>query len=876
MKLPLVIVTSSLVLTGSFSTVLTAAPGGTAPAAQTGQGAPAHLGWPREATLQGVHLTVYQPQVDAWEDSRRLKARAAFVMTPGKGKPVVGIMELVGKTTTNLETRTVFIADLKLTALRFPSLPEAEVPPTEAAFRKAFPSHSMTVSLDRLIAGLEHHAKPLTLKMDPPRIVTSEGPALLLLVEGKPVLAPAGKGEFVVNANWDLFLDAGTYYLLGGKTWYSSKTLDGEWSLASGVPEFLSSLPEGDQWDHVKKSIPPKVERGQEVARVVFSDQPAELIVFDGAPVWEEVKGTELLWARNTQRWVFRLGKEVYFLTSGRWFRAPDLSGPWSYAGNDLPNAFGRIPHDSPCAEVLASVPGTPEASDAILLASIPREAVVKVKEAQAKARVAYTGEPAFEPIEGTTMAYATNTGSDVIRVEGRYYLCQDGVWFMAPAPAGPWTICVQVPTVIYTIPVSCPVHRVVYVKMEPGASADVVVCSYTAGYEGAYVAGVATGAVLVWGTGYYYPPYVAWGGAVPVYYPWPATYGTAAVYNSWTGGYAVGGRYYGPYGSAGQAAWYNPATGNYGRAARVTTPYGSSTWAAGYNPRTDTAWSTNQNYNGYSQWGSSAVSRGDDWLRTGHVVNDNGGAVAWRGSEGGGHAWKTDDHSGGMAYHDGDFYAGHDGNVYKRDDNGDWSKYDDGNWESVDGPQRGENANSNNLQSSANEAGDRTRGEGEGRAGQEQARSQTQNGAQQPEGDRSRRGETPASQEGAAQQRRTAGEETAPGGSQRENAADRNTARQGADGSRRDATTQPQRRTSENAGERPARQGGERQRPSSREGGSGRQLSQDLSRQLNRDASNRRSGIDREQRSFERRGSGGGERFQRGGGGERRGGGRR
>ncbi len=853
MKLPLVLLTSGLVMTGSFS----ATPVVAAEVTQAEHGAPASPGWPREATSQGVHLTVYQPQVDAWQDSRLLKARAAFVMTPGKGKPVVGIMELVGITTTNLETRTVLIADLKVTAVRFPSLPEAEVPPTEALFRKSFPDHSMTVSLDRLIAGVEHSAKPLALKMEPPRIIVSEQPALLLLVEGKPVLAPAGKGKFVVNANWDLFFDSETYYLLGGNAWYSSKTLNGEWTLASKLPAFLSSLPEGEQWAHLKQTIPPKVERGQKVAKVVFSDEPAELIVFEGAPVWEEIKGVDLLWARNTERQVFQSGGTLYFLTSGRWFRAPEWSGPWNYAGNDLPEAFSRIPQDSACAEVLACVPGTPEAADAILLASIPREAVVKIKEAEAKAKVVYSGEPAFEPIKGTPMAYASNTSLDVIRVENHYYLCQNGVWFMASAAAGPWTICTSVPAVIYTIPASSPVHRVVYVTAEPGDSADVVICSYTAGYEGAYVAGVATGAVLVWGTGYHYPPYVAWGATVPVYYPWPATYGTAAVYNPWSGGYAVGGRYYGPYGSAGHAAWYNPATGNYGRAARVTTPYGSSTYAAGYNPRTDTAWSTRQNYNGYSQWGSSAVQRGDDWLRTGHVVNEQGGAVAWRGSEGGGHAWKTENHSGGTAHHDGDFYAGHDGNVYRRDENGDWAKYNDGDWDSVDGPQRSEA--SNHLQSSSNEAGNRARDQEPQRSTQDHPSSRTREPAQNTaqEGGRSQH-ENPATQEGEPQQRPSQ-RESAPGEAPGDRTAKRDPSREGTSGNRREASTQ-QRRTTE---------GGEGRRSASRSEGS-RRVSNDVSRQLNRDASNRRSGIAREQRSFERRGGGGGkggERPQRGGG---------
>ena len=54
-----------------------------------------------------------------------------------------------------------------------------------------------------------------------------------------------------------------------------------------------------------------------------------------------------------------------------------------------------------------------------------------------------------------------------------------------------------------------------------------------------------------VWGTGYYYPPYV-YPGAYPIYYPHYPTYGYAASYNPWTGTYTRGAVAYGPYGGAG------------------------------------------------------------------------------------------------------------------------------------------------------------------------------------------------------------------------------------------------------------------------------------------------------------------------------------
>ena len=45
-----------------------------------------------------------------------------------------------------------------------------------------------------------------------------------------------------------------------------------------------------------------------------------------------------------------------YVLVSGRWFRAGQVAGPWSYVpGEQLPADFARIPPDDPKAAALAS-----------------------------------------------------------------------------------------------------------------------------------------------------------------------------------------------------------------------------------------------------------------------------------------------------------------------------------------------------------------------------------------------------------------------------------------------------------------------------------------------------------------------------------------
>jgi hypothetical protein len=446
-------------------------------------------GWPREVTRNGIRFVYYQPQVDGWKDFRELRARLAFVLTPKDGKPAVGVEELKGRTTANVEARTVQIDNIEITAVRFPALSSDEETKMEALLKSTFPGKPLTVSLDRLITSIQasqEKAKPVPVKTDPPSIMVSTEPAVLLTVQGDPVLAPI-KGislKFVLNANWDLSFDsaASKYYLLVDKLWLSADSLEGPWSAVKKLPADFSNFPDTEGWDHVKKAIPAASAASAKLPKVFFTKEPAELIVFAGQPTYQKIEGTQLLYATNTDDWVFQDSGDgqIYYLVTGRWFRAPKLEGPWTYANDDLPPDFQQIPVHSNAGEVLASVPGTPESEDAILLAQVPVSAVVKRTEAESQVKVEYNGEPQFAPIEGTSLSYATNTSADVIKIEDQYYLCSNGVWFVSSAPTGPWKICTDVPKVIYTIPPSSPVYHVTYVTVD-GSTEDDVTCSYTA-----------------------------------------------------------------------------------------------------------------------------------------------------------------------------------------------------------------------------------------------------------------------------------------------------------------------------------------------------------------------------------------------------------
>src|SRR6201982_1724345 len=659
--------------------------------------------WPREKYQNGTRLIIYQPQVDDWKNFQDLSWRMAVSLTPKTGKTVVGVVEMKGTTAIDNVAKVVNISNLQITGTYFPSLDKATADKMEQAFKSFVPA-TFQISLYNLIASTPKKEPPagVQLNNDPPKIFVGYRPSILLSVNGAPVLSavPNTNLKVVAKTEWPLFLDEGssTYYLAVGQQWLTANKLDGQWSATKKLPPEMSKVPQDKQWSALKKLTPPPANTKGVTPDILYSDKPAEVILFDGQPVYAQIPDTQLEYATNTNSvvFVFTPTQQFYYLTAGRWFKTNDLqNGPWTYATPDLPPDFAKIPPSNPASAILATVPGTEEAKDAVLLAQVPTTMTVNATAAATKVKVNYSGAPKFEPSKGTSMEYATNTTDKVIKVGDVYYLCLQGVWFMSPNSTGPWTTCTSVPQEIYSIPSSSPVYNVTYVT-QTGNPDGTITSNYTAGYLGTFILGAATGAILADGSGYWWPPYCGGG----YYYPYPATYSGAywgygyhpyatPYYDYSTGAYGWRGTAYGPYGSATAGARYNPYTGTYARGGTASTPYGSRSAAQAYNPYTGTYAQTRQGSNPNAQWGSSYVSRGNQSATMGHYSTANGTVAGAETSQGGKVAASSTKwgNSAAAKTASGNMYAGHDGNVYKNTGNG-WEKYDNGSWNSVNKPQ--------------------------------------------------------------------------------------------------------------------------------------------------------------------------------------------
>ena len=649
-------------------------------------------GWPRAyLSPSGASIVLYQPQIASWPEQMHMTLYTAVsYVAKGKQTPAIGVLKVESDTSVALADRLVSFSEFRIAEASFPTTPKDEVKAIVDEILVSVPRDQRVISLDRVLAMVDtSQVTPRNIegvKADPPPVFFSQTPAVLINLDGPLILSPIPGTDlrFAVNTNWDLFVspEPQTYYLRVDKSWLSASSMQGPWRQVSKLPTSFSSLPDDGNWTEVRAALQPQATAT--VPAVLVSEKPAELLLLNGPPTYAPVAGTNVQWVSNTDADVFRLGTNgaVYFLVSGRWFSAPDFSGPWTFATPTLPEDFKRIPLTHPRSRVLASVPGTRQAIEAVLLAQIPQTATVNRREISAPA-VNYEGTPQFEPIEKTPVARAVNTDKQILKVGNMYYMCFDGVWFISTSATGPWSVADKIPDEIYQIPISSPAHNVTYVTVESADDDDVTFAA-----EAAYTGLMVAWGTAVWGSGWYYPPYYYPGAFYPAYFPYYPSYGYGARYNPWTGAYTRGVAVYGPYGGAGYGARYNPTTGTWARGAAAYGPAGARGAIQAYNPRTGAIGSTIQGSNVYGSWGSTAVKRGDQWAQTSRLTrNATGTTSRFTQGSGGGDAFTRRGPQGNTAIGRtgaGDVYAGRDGNVY-RNQGGSWQKFDNGGWSNVD-----------------------------------------------------------------------------------------------------------------------------------------------------------------------------------------------
>jgi hypothetical protein len=536
----------------------------------------AEAAWPKEFDTPLGTVSIYQPQPESLTGNVT-EGRAAISLIPtGKTEPVFGAIWYDAQLNIDKDERVATVEAAHIRKMKVTGMSEAQVAELADALEAAINDMPLSVEIDAILTSLELDRTEKDgvkgLRNDPPKIITSIEPAVLILFDGEPVLREVEKTSVsqVINSPYTVLFDraAGTFFTTDGVTWFEAGAATGPWAPGATPSREVQQLAERAEAERAKAeagSGAAAAEAGDAtyaVPKIYTSTSPAELIVFDGPPQWTPYARSDLLYARNTDSVVLQnIDQGLYYvLISGRWFRSKEFRGPWSFVRPDqLPATFQDIPAGESTAEVRAAIAGTDEALEALIDNFIPQTAAVDRSEA--KLTVQYDGQPQFEQIPGTKVAYATNTGTSVLRIGSSYYAVDNAIWFVSSSPGGPWQVADEVPSEVDSIPPSSPVYNVRYVNVYY-STPQVVYVGYTPGYIGSY----PYYGTVVYGTGWHYRPWIG----PAYYYPRPYTWGFNVSYNPWTGW---------GFGMSWSAGFFNFSVG-WGSAYR---PYHPPCWGGGW-----------------------------------------------------------------------------------------------------------------------------------------------------------------------------------------------------------------------------------------------------------------------------------------------------
>ena len=199
--------------------------------------------WPRTIQLSNAAVVIYQPQVEAW-DGNQIQVRAAVSIKPaGAAALSFGAVFATARAEVDRALRTVVFSEVTITKSNFPTLPDQGAA-YATELKAKFGAATRTISLERVEASLKAagvKSPSFPVLNDPPRIIISYSPAILVPIDGAPIIKPvldASRFKRVINTH-ALILQGGpgdAFFLHVFDGWVSASSLDGPWAQARRAP----------------------------------------------------------------------------------------------------------------------------------------------------------------------------------------------------------------------------------------------------------------------------------------------------------------------------------------------------------------------------------------------------------------------------------------------------------------------------------------------------------------------------------------------------------------------------------------------------------------------------------------------------------------
>ena len=78
----------------------------------------------QDAEISGATYTIYQPQLDSWDEYNLSVHAAVSVLPTGATEPNFGVIHFTATTWTNRPSRTVYFNNISVTGATIPANPE--------------------------------------------------------------------------------------------------------------------------------------------------------------------------------------------------------------------------------------------------------------------------------------------------------------------------------------------------------------------------------------------------------------------------------------------------------------------------------------------------------------------------------------------------------------------------------------------------------------------------------------------------------------------------------------------------------------------------------------------------------------------------------
>src|SRR5579871_2190095 len=194
------------------------------------------------------------------------------------------------------------------------------------------------------------------------------------------------------------------------------------------LDEVLSSLDMNAEQKKLSKDLDNKA------PIVYYSNRSSILVVTDGEPKLQRNNDWGVDVVVNTPFTIVKNNDGNFYLYGGKhWYTAAAVTGPYSYVEN-VPTSFSKIENAINTANAdpgytdSATAENNDKISD-IIVSTSPAELIQT------------DGDPTFTPIDGTNLAYVSNSGNDIFMDQStkQYYVLLSGRWYKSSQLNGGW-----------------------------------------------------------------------------------------------------------------------------------------------------------------------------------------------------------------------------------------------------------------------------------------------------------------------------------------------------------------------------------------------------------------------------------------------------